>query len=395
MGRKKRNTVYRFFELNVNNLSSKCLINDCGKILKTRPQFDFWQNYPECPVLGVAEPTASDDDPEQQQKRLQLINFGHTQWGFNNWSWAVTKQEVDFVDFTNGKYCAGVVAFVNITVKSFDIHRENIGYATSVATSKGFAVYKSRKCAVTNALRETLLSFGGSVATELTELLESTRSEISPANLPPEPPAIENNQNVANRPAAEPKNSPHNRPVRKDSVDVPPPNALRSPLVPPQPPQPPQQPQPPPAVKNAPTSKPLPLGPLPPGPPANRAALAGTGRPAPAPAPGAARPNSNEPVKTAAEVSEEEARAERKRRQRQAQEEFRLKQLMKQNTEEKQELSRNSSSFDKLLLDIPTQDIVIESTGEDATKRKSPGPDGGVAKRRTGCVSKLDIVKDQ
>ncbi|XP_075981406.1 uncharacterized protein LOC142980022 isoform X3 [Anticarsia gemmatalis] len=248
---------------------------------------------PECPVLGVAEPTASDDDPEQQQKRLQLINFGHTQWGFNNWSWAVTKQEVDFVDFTNGKYCAGVVAFVNITVKSFDIHRENIGYATSVATSKGFAVYKSRKCAVTNALRETLLSFGGSVATELTELLESTRSEISPANLPPEPPAIENNQNVANRPAAEPKNSPHNRPVRKDSVDVPPPNALRSPLVPPQPPQPPQQPQPPPAVKNAPTSKPLPLGPLPPGPPANRAALAGTGRPAPAPAPGAARPNSN------------------------------------------------------------------------------------------------------
>ncbi|XP_075978168.1 uncharacterized protein LOC142986533 [Anticarsia gemmatalis] len=45
MGRKKRNTVYRFFELNVNNLSSKCLINDCGKILKTRPQFDFWQNY--------------------------------------------------------------------------------------------------------------------------------------------------------------------------------------------------------------------------------------------------------------------------------------------------------------------------------------------------------------
>ena len=49
------------------------------------------------------------------------------------------------MDFTNGKYCAGVVAFVSITVKSFDIHRENIGYATSTANSKGFAIYKSRK----------------------------------------------------------------------------------------------------------------------------------------------------------------------------------------------------------------------------------------------------------
>lgn len=51
----------------------------------------------------------------------------------------------DFVDFNNGKYCAGVAAFVNITVKKFDIYRENVGYATSVANSKGFAVYKSRK----------------------------------------------------------------------------------------------------------------------------------------------------------------------------------------------------------------------------------------------------------
>ncbi|CAB3257935.1 unnamed protein product [Arctia plantaginis] len=59
------------------------------------------------------------------------------------------------------------------------------------------------------------------------------------------------------------------------------------------------------------------------------------------------------------------------------------------------ELSKNSSSFDKLLMDIPTQDIVIEATGEDSTKRKSPGGDGSVAKRRTGSVSKLDIMKNE
>ncbi|XP_026743898.1 uncharacterized protein LOC113505422 [Trichoplusia ni] len=92
-------------------------------------------------------------------------------------------------------------------------------------------------------------------------------------------------------------------------------------------------------------------------------------------------------------LSEEEARAERKRRQRLAQEEFRLKQLVKQQPlDDKQELGRNSSSFDKLLMDIPTQDIMIEDTGEEPSKRKSPAPDGNSAKRRN-TLSKLDIVQ--
>ncbi|XP_022828210.1 DNA repair and recombination protein rhm52-like isoform X1 [Spodoptera litura] len=238
-----------------------------------------------------------DEDNEQQQKRQQLINFGHSQWGFNNWSWSVNKQELDFVDFTNGRYCAGVVAFVSITVKSFDIHRENIGYATTTANTKGFAIYKSRKCAVTNALRETLLSFGGSVASDLTELLESTRAD-APANAPE--PLNENNQNVANK-QIEPKNMTLDRAARKDSSDsgtnhptlrsphasaVPPP-VQNGPLVPP------------PAVKNAPSSaRVLPTS----MPPANRVPPVGPGRPAPGPAvppPGPApqpahpRPNSN------------------------------------------------------------------------------------------------------
>lgn len=46
-------------------------------------------------------------------------------------------------------------------------------------------------------------------------------------------------------------------------------------------------------------------------------------------------------------------------------------------------------------MDIPTQDIVIEATGEDSTKRKSPEGDGTVAKRRTGSVSKLNIMKNE
>ncbi|CAH0696091.1 unnamed protein product [Spodoptera exigua] len=340
-----------------------------------------------------------DEDSEQQQKRQQLINFGHSQWGFNNWSWSVSKQELDFVDFTNGRYCAGVVAFVSITVKTFDIHRENIGYATSTANTKGFAIYKSRKCAVTNALRETLLSFGGSVASELTELLESNRAD-APANAPE--PLNENNQNVANK-QIEPKNMTMERAARKDSSDSGTSHpTLRSPHAAPIPPPVQNGPLvPPPAVKNAPSSaRVLPTS----MPPANRVPPVGPGRPAPGPAvppPGPApptahpRPNSNEPLKTGLEgLSEEEARAERKRRQRLAQEEFRQKQLMKQQgLDEKTELSRNSSSFDHLLMEIPTQDIMIEATGEEPAKRKSPGPDTSTAKRRNSFMNKLDIMK--
>ncbi|XP_063366843.1 uncharacterized protein LOC134655322, partial [Cydia amplana] len=75
---------------------------------------------------------------------------------------------------------------------------------------------------------------------------------------------------------------------------------------------------------------------------------------------------------------EEEARAERKRRQRQAQEEFRLKQLMRQKTDESSEL-KNGSSIDRLLMDIPSQDIVVRESG----KRKTPPPEGST-KRRGG-----------
>ncbi|GBP50497.1 DNA repair protein RAD52 homolog [Eumeta japonica] len=170
-----------------------------------------------------------EEDTEQQQRRQQLINFGHSQWGFNNWSWSVSKQELDFVDFANGKYSAGVVAFVSVNIKSFDIHRDNIGYATCIASMKGSAIYQARKCAVTNALKETLLSFGGSVTTELLELLESHKNNHNNQPVAQQSDVLpENNQNLANKLPAmsiinvEPKNaSAVNtvRTLRKDSSD--------------------------------------------------------------------------------------------------------------------------------------------------------------------------------
>ncbi|CAK1584932.1 unnamed protein product [Parnassius mnemosyne] len=98
------------------------------------------------------------------------------------------------------------------------------------------------------------------------------------------------------------------------------------------------------------------------------------------------------------DANEEEARAERKRRQRLAQEEFRQKQLLKQKSglDERQTLSKDNSSLDTLLMAIPTQDIIIEETGntEEAGKRKSPSRDGGSSKRRGSIADKLEIVSD-
>jgi hypothetical protein len=58
---------------------------------------------------------------------------------------------------------------------------------------------------------------------------------------------------------------------------------------------------------------------------------------------------------------------------------------------------KNSSSFDRLLLEIPSQDIVIQETAEsvevDTAKRKSLENDSSIAKRRTSFLNKLDIVE--
>ncbi|CAG5055778.1 unnamed protein product [Parnassius apollo] len=338
----------------------------------------------------MPETAPSEEEWEPVQRRQQLINFGHSQWGFNNWSWSVSKQDLDFVDLVGGKYSAGVAAFVSVSIKSFDIHRENVGYATALAPHKGSAIHRARKCAVTNALRETLLSFGGSVATELMELLETSKPES--VNPTPEQ-QTENNQNIANK--QEPKNSPLNKNMRKDSSDsgssanvrVAPP-AIKNAVMTPAPPVAKAHPMP---ANLPPAANRLARPPVPPAAPPAAPAIAPAAPPHPP-----IRPNSNEGSK--ADGSEEDARAERKRRQRLAQEEFRQKQLLKQKSglDERASLSKDNSSLDTLLMAIPTPDIIIEGSGntEEAGKRKSPASDGGSSKRRGSISNKLEIVSD-
>lgn len=104
-----------------------------------------------------------------------------------------------------------------------------------------------------------MLSFGGTVATELMELLETHKTEFTA----PEP-QPENNINIPNKPT-EPKNSPHKN-IRKDSSDsngsnvrplvpaiknaVHPPPALPANQLPPRPPMPPANARPAPPRPN-------------------------------------------------------------------------------------------------------------------------------------------------
>ncbi|XP_022117563.2 DNA repair protein RAD52 homolog isoform X2 [Pieris rapae] len=332
--------------------------------MQRKPGFPVANCNIKMPDGSMSPEVAGDDEWDPQHRRQQLINFGHSQWGFNNWNWMVTKQDLDFVELINGKYTAGVAAFINVTVKSFDIHRENVGYATSIGITKGSAIHRARKCAVTNALRETLLSFGGSVSTELIELLETNKVEVPP----PEP-------DIQILKPTEPKNLARkeetNGTIAKNIPNVPSVTPIRPP---------------PPTIKNAvnippPIAKahPMPAN-LPPA--ANRPPL--VQRPPPPPPAPHVRPNN--------EANDDVARAERKRRQKQAQEEFRLKQVMKQNLD-KNELDKNTSSFD-MLMAIPSQDIVIEEAGDKAEegKRKSPALEGQAAKRRASLYDKADIV---
>ncbi|XP_061384337.1 uncharacterized protein LOC116772026 isoform X1 [Danaus plexippus] len=232
------------------------------------------------------------DDDETQQRRQQLINFGHSQWGFNNWSWLVTSQALDFVENHNGIYTAGVACFVSVKVKSLDIQRVNVGYATSVAAYKGLSIHRARMCSVTNGLLETLLSFGGNLASELMELLESNKNEAANHIMVPEA-VPESSSNPLIK--TEPKNlsKPINRKDTEANVNLPqvfpqkgPKNTLNPPVAK-------AHPMPANLAINMSTNLPNP----PTTPAANLPPAANAPRPPyaapPAPAPAHVRPNSN------------------------------------------------------------------------------------------------------
>ena len=75
--------------------NNKILLNMIIICIGYTYNYHLWScNLPQPDCSVMADPLLHDEDVDQQQRRLQLINFGHAQWGFNNWSWSVSKQEL-------------------------------------------------------------------------------------------------------------------------------------------------------------------------------------------------------------------------------------------------------------------------------------------------------------
>ncbi|XP_036313021.1 DNA repair protein RAD52 homolog isoform X4 [Pipistrellus kuhlii] len=93
----------------------------------------------------------------------RVINLANEMFGYNGWAHSITQQNVDFVDFNNGKFYVGVCAFVRVQLKDGSYH-EDVGYGVSEGLkSKALSLEKARKEAVTDGLKRALRSFGNAL----------------------------------------------------------------------------------------------------------------------------------------------------------------------------------------------------------------------------------------
>ncbi|XP_036722293.1 DNA repair protein RAD52 homolog isoform X2 [Balaenoptera musculus] len=113
----------------------------------------------------------------------RVINLANEMFGYNGWAHSITQQNVDFVDFNNGKFSVGVCAFVRVQLKvrvmegtcclqalgrweseQDGSYHEDVGYGVSEGLkSKALSLEKARKEAVTDGLKRALRSFGNAL----------------------------------------------------------------------------------------------------------------------------------------------------------------------------------------------------------------------------------------
>ncbi|TFK49114.1 recombination protein Rad52, partial [Heliocybe sulcata] len=92
----------------------------------------------------------------------KIINLANEVFGFNGWSSNVVSLSTDFIDFSeeSRRYTVGVTAVVRVTLRDGVFH-EDIGYGMlENSKSKGAALDKCKKEAVTDAIKRALRNFG-------------------------------------------------------------------------------------------------------------------------------------------------------------------------------------------------------------------------------------------
>ncbi|KZP33750.1 recombination protein Rad52, partial [Athelia psychrophila] len=92
----------------------------------------------------------------------KIINLANEVFGFNGWSSSIVNLSIDTTDFNeeSRKWSVGVSAIVRVTLRDGTFH-EDIGYGIlENSKTKGPALDKCKKEAVTDALKRALRNFG-------------------------------------------------------------------------------------------------------------------------------------------------------------------------------------------------------------------------------------------
>ncbi|KAH9965177.1 Rad52/22 family double-strand break repair protein-domain-containing protein [Russula dissimulans] len=92
----------------------------------------------------------------------KIIGLANEVFGYNGWCSTVTRIETDFIDMDpeSRRFNVGITALVKITLRDGTYH-EDIGYGTGEnLKSKGAALDKAKKEAVTDGVKRALRNFG-------------------------------------------------------------------------------------------------------------------------------------------------------------------------------------------------------------------------------------------
>ncbi|EPQ52213.1 Rad52/22 double-strand break repair protein [Gloeophyllum trabeum ATCC 11539] len=115
----------------------------------------------------------------------KIINLANEVFGFNGWSSNVVSLTTDFIDFSeeSRRYTVGVTAIVRVTLRDGAFH-EDIGYGMlENSKSKGAALDKCKKEAVTDAIKRALRNFGNLLGNCLYD--KSYAQEVVKIKVPP------------------------------------------------------------------------------------------------------------------------------------------------------------------------------------------------------------------
>jgi len=137
---------------------------------------------------------------------FRAVEIANDIFGFNGWCSSVSNFSIDFVEEVNGKVSCGVSVQVKIQLKDGSYH-EDIGYGISENfKSKGQALEKAKKEAVSDGIKRAFRLFGNALGNSIydkehvksTQKVPTVNPVAPPTNQPMQPPNIQQNQTIPN-----------------------------------------------------------------------------------------------------------------------------------------------------------------------------------------------------